>query len=108
MPGFPLEAAHVVTSKHPQRNRINIHVEPFLRLRVGEATPVDERRFEISNSIKVYLVGDSFFYLFKGFRFILYIHFENFQKIIQYSKFYFLKFLFKGENISIKCNFQFW
>lgn len=52
MPGFPLEAAHVVTSKHPQRDRMSIHVEPFLRLRVGEAIPVDERRCE--NSIKVY------------------------------------------------------
>lgn len=61
MPGFPLEAAHVVTSKHPQRNRMSIHVESFLRLRVGEATPVDASKIRLKFIEEVYLVGDSLF-----------------------------------------------
>lgn len=85
MPGFPLEAAHVVTSKHPQRNRI--HVEPFLRLRVGKATPVNERRLKISNSIKVYRRSLScerfFFYLDQKISFyFVYFILEIFKKII--------------------------
>lgn len=85
MPGFLLETAHVVTSKHPQRNRI--HVEPFLRLRVGETILVNERRLKISNSIKVYRRSLScerfFFYLDQKISFyFVYFILEIFKKII--------------------------